>query len=139
MKIGRCLNLVLLTGFLAVGGEETAFAQTAEELYRDGQAARMEQRFDDAVSLLELARTLDPENADIVWLVYDLVLNEQNNEYQLILHRSIYTLFNPSLDQIITPEAGTIGEFVEHLQEKLEEKLDGDQNPPDAPTLDELL
>jgi len=82
---------------------------------------------------------VDPENADIVWLVYDLVLNEQNNEYQLILHRSIYTLFNPSLDQIITPEAGTIGEFVEHLQEKLEEKLDGDQNPPDAPTLDELL
>lgn len=66
MKIGRCLNLVLLTGFLAVGGEETAFAQTAEELYRDGQAARMEQRFDDAVSLLELARTLDPENADIL-------------------------------------------------------------------------
>lgn len=66
MKMGRCLNLALLTGCLTLGGGEQVLAQTAEELYRDGQAARIEQRFEDAVSLLEHAKTLDPDNADVL-------------------------------------------------------------------------
>lgn len=66
MKMGHGLNLILLTGLLTVGGGQKVLAQTADELYRDGQTARMEQRFDDAVSLLESARTLDPDNADVL-------------------------------------------------------------------------
>lgn len=66
MTMGRCLNLVVLAGILTFAGGGKVFAQTADELYRDGQSARMEQRFGDAVSLLERARILDPGNADIL-------------------------------------------------------------------------
>jgi hypothetical protein len=80
-----------------------------------------------------------PQDADMVWLIYDLERDDTNNVYQLTLHRSIYTLFQPSLDQIITPQPGQIGNFLDHLQDKLDEKLENGQYPPDAPTLDEIL
>jgi YaiO family outer membrane protein len=66
MKPRRALSLALLTALLAVSGGRQAVAQTAGELYREGVAARMEQRFDDAVSLLERARTLEPDNTDVL-------------------------------------------------------------------------
>lgn len=66
MKPRRAPCLALLIGLLALSGGEQAAAQTAEELYREGVAARTEQRFEDAFSLLERARTLDPDNADIL-------------------------------------------------------------------------
>lgn len=66
MKPRRVLALALLTGLLSVSGGEQAASQTVEELLREGSAARMEQRFDDAVSLLERAKTLDPVNADVL-------------------------------------------------------------------------
>ena len=58
--------LFLLGGFLAVANAERAVAQTVEELYRQGVTARMEQRFEEALSLLERARALDPDNSDIL-------------------------------------------------------------------------
>jgi tetratricopeptide (TPR) repeat protein len=66
MKGGRCLIRILFSGLLAVAPAEQVLAQTAEELYREGTTARMEQRFEEAVSLLERAKTLDPENADVL-------------------------------------------------------------------------
>ena len=66
MKEGRRLTRFLLSGLLAVATGEQALAQTAEELYREGATARMEKRFEEAVSLLERSRTLDPENADVL-------------------------------------------------------------------------
>lgn len=66
MKMRRALSLTLLAGVIAIGSGGQAASQTAEDFYRDGMAARMERRFEEAVSLLERARTLDPENADIL-------------------------------------------------------------------------
>ena len=45
----------------------------------------------------------------------------------------IYTKFEPALRKIVNPEPGKMGDFLGILQQKLDEKLDG--NPPDAPTL----
>ncbi|MCV3238644.1 tetratricopeptide repeat protein [Mesorhizobium sp. ZC-5] len=66
MKPRRALLLILLSGLLAVAGGERAGAQTVDELYREGVAARMEQRFKEAVSLLDRAKTLAPDNADVL-------------------------------------------------------------------------
>jgi hypothetical protein len=51
----------------------------------------------------------------------------------------VYTLFRQALDQIVTSEPGPVEEFVGQLQEKLDRKLESGDNPPDAPTLAELL
>ncbi len=66
MKPRHALHLIILSGALAVAGGERAGAQTVDELYREGVAARMEQRFEEAVSLLDRAKTLAPDNADVL-------------------------------------------------------------------------
>jgi len=76
----------------------------------------------------------DPNQADIVWLVYKLVLNGSEKLYSLKKSKTVYTLFNESLDQIIRPEVGSPDDFLEKLQEKLNEKLEG--NPPETKTID---
>ena len=79
-------------------------------------------------------KNVKPEQADIVWLVYNLALNENEKLYSLKRIKTVYTRFNESLDQIIRPEAGSPDDFIEKLQEKLDEKLEG--NPPDTNTID---
>ena len=101
------------------------------------QAVALHQSFYATLPGLE---EVDPQDADIAWLVYDLELNEQGSQYQLRLLQTVYTLFKPSLDRITTPEPGEMVNFVDHLQGKLDQKLEEDEhNPPDAPTLNELL
>lgn len=81
---------------------------------------------------------VDAAEAEIAWLIYDLVRDPKSDQYHLKLYRTIYTLFEPALNQITTPAAGPVGDFLAVLQDKLDAKLDGDDNPPDAPTLDQL-
>ncbi|MBO0352048.1 hypothetical protein J0895_23790 [Phormidium pseudopriestleyi FRX01] len=50
--------------------------------------------------------------------------------------QTVYTLFQPALDKIATSEVGPIENFLDSLQEKLDNKL---ENPPDAPILNDLL
>ncbi len=70
-------------------------------------------------------KKVDPKQADIVWLVYKLTLNEGKKLYSLKRSKTVYTLFNESLDRIAQPEVGSPGNFFETLQEKLNEKLEG--------------
>ncbi len=78
------------------------------------------------------------EQADIAWLIYDMQLEPETNRYQLIRHKTVYTLFQQALEKITIPEAGTVDNFMSHLQEKLDEKLDND-NSIDVPSLLDLL
>ena len=80
---------------------------------------------------------IEKKEAEIAWLLYDLVPEEYQNRLQLKLIDTIYTRFEPALLKIITPETGKIEAFLSILQEKLDEKLDS--NPPDAPSLNDLL
>lgn len=76
------------------------------------------------------------EEAEIAWLIYDLQLDAEQNRFHLIQDKIVYTRFEPALLQITVPEVGELGLFVEHLQNKLDQKLDN--NPPDAPLLTDI-
>lgn len=80
-----------------------------------------------------------PQEAEIAWLVYDLVLDDTQNRYQLVLYRIVYTLFEEVLSRIVTPQPGSMDGFMLHLQERLDRKLEDGENPPDAPILNDLL
>jgi len=90
--------------------------------------------FETLPKLVEVSK----EEADIAWLVYELDFVEEQNRYQLAQYRTIYTQFRPALQQIITPEAGSLEGFISELQTKLDEKLDSNY-PPDAPTLTDIF
>jgi len=77
-----------------------------------------------------------PEQADIAWMLYDLELDKKTNKFKLTQNKIVYTEFEPALRQITTTEPGKINDFIEVLQQKLDEKLEG--NPPDAPTLTDI-
>ncbi|HWF92748.1 MAG TPA: NotI family restriction endonuclease [Terriglobales bacterium] len=78
------------------------------------------------------------EDAEIAWLVYDLKFKESENQYILCRNKTIYTRFASSLDEITKSEAGNVCEFVNVLQEKLDDKL-GNGSPSDTNTIDQLL
>lgn len=80
-------------------------------------------------------RETDSTHADVAWLIYGLQLNDANSHYILRKQRVVYTLFSDSLDQITRPDVGGPREFIERLQEKLDEKLET-SNPPDTRTID---
>lgn len=82
---------------------------------------------------------VEPQEADMIWLVYDLAYDSDEKLCRLKLEHSAHTLFRPVLDQIMTAEPGPVEEFIGLLQEKLDKKLEGEENPPDAPTLADLL
>jgi len=77
-----------------------------------------------------------PAKADIAWLLYDLALDKKTRRFALTQNRVVYTEFESALRQITTAEAGKIEDFLEVLQQKLDEKLEG--NAPDAPTLTDI-
>ncbi|MEW5869547.1 MAG: NotI family restriction endonuclease [Chloroflexota bacterium] len=79
-----------------------------------------------------------PEEADIAWLVYDLTVDQAQNRYRLTKDRVVYTAFSPALETITRAEAGSVDAFMEHLQHKLDEKLENGY-PPDAPTLADFV
>lgn len=78
------------------------------------------------------------EQGEIAWLVYDLIPNATEQRYCLTRHRIVYTRFNDSLRQITVSRPGKVEDFIGHLQEKLDEKLDGGTQPNNV-TLGELL
>jgi len=78
------------------------------------------------------------DEADIAWFIYDLEFLPQQNRYQLILHKTVYTQFGAALQKITTPAAGPVENFIGELQIKLDEKLDNDY-PPDAPALTDII
>lgn len=65
------------------------------------------------------------EQADLAWLIYDMVYNEQQCRYHQVLTRTVYTQFKPALDKITISEAGSVEDFIINLQAKLDAKLEG--------------
>ncbi len=88
--------------------------------------------FDSLPHLQEVAK----EEADIAWLVYDLLEDRAAGRFRLTLMQSVYTRFSDSLAQITLSEAGDVDEFVSVLQGKLDDKLSSE---PVNKTLDEIL
>lgn len=78
------------------------------------------------------------QEAEIAWLIYDLVLDEISNTFLLKKTKTVYTGFESALITLTKSEPGNIKDFIAVLQDKLDEKLE-DGNPPDAPTLDQII
>lgn len=77
------------------------------------------------------------EQAEMAWFVYDLELSKSTNLYTLKRRKTVYTAFEPSLNQITKSEAGDIVEFIGTLQERLNEQLGS--TPPTNQTIDEVF
>ena len=68
------------------------------------------------------------EQADIAWMIYDLKRPAKDgDQYELFRDRIVYTKFEPALNQITKSRPGKMEDFISHLQEKVDEKL---ENPP---------
>ena len=98
--------------------------------WRKKQVVALQNKFFE--TLPEMPR-VKREEADIAWFLYDLKQDRNKGRYQLINKEVIYTKFEAALRKIVNPEPGKVEDFLGILQQKLDEKLDG--NPPDAPTL----
>ncbi|ODS23027.1 hypothetical protein AB835_11095 [Candidatus Endobugula sertula] len=64
--------------------------------------------------------------AEVAWLVYDLVDNSSKTGFSLKKTKIIYTKFIESLNIITKPRVGDIKKFINVLQEKVDEKLEAE-------------
>ncbi len=81
--------------------------------------------------------TTTKSKADIAWFLYDLEFNKELKQNNLVLKNIIYTEFEPALLRVTTPEPGAVSDFINILQNRLDEHLD--KNPPDAPSLTDVI
>ncbi len=62
------------------------------------------------------------QQADIAWFLYDLEYNTADKQNHLVLKDTVYTEFKAALDTVIYTKPGNMTDFVNQLQEKLEER-----------------
>ena len=98
------------------------------------QAVALQKSFFDTLPKMP---TVAPEKADIAWMLYDLQKSSRKKQFELVLSKIIYTDFEAALEKITNPVPGSINDFVDVLQHKLDEKLEG--NPPDNRTLSDIV
>ena len=67
--------------------------------------------------------------------MYDLEAIQDQNRYQIVPHKTVYTTFSKALEQITRPEAGKLNDFIQRLQDKLDKQLVV-TNPPDTQQID---
>jgi hypothetical protein len=66
-------------------------------------------------------------------MIYDLkVPKGTGSHYELFRERTVYTKFGAALDQITKSRPGRVEDFLNHLQEKVDEKL---ETPPTNRTI----
>jgi len=63
--------------------------------------------------------------ADIAWLIYDLIFDKVQQRYNLVLIRTVYTMFRSALNKITISKPGPVDDFIANLQSKLDAKLEG--------------
>ena len=74
---------------------------------------------------LPALQEFDKAESDFAFFLYDLVPDKKNKALSLILQRIVYTKFASALEQIARFEAGSISQFTETLQKKLDAKRAG--------------
>lgn len=73
---------------------------------------------------LPALREVDACQADIAWLIYDLVPPTDGVGYALKRARVVHTNFSEALETISKPRVGSVEDFVKILQSKVDEKLE---------------
>lgn len=64
------------------------------------------------------------DEGDIAWFVYDLIFNANYQRLRLIKVDEVFTKFEPSLISITTPRPGKINDFLNFLQQKLDDQIE---------------
>jgi len=64
--------------------------------------------------------TVPREEADMVWLIYDLEFLTEQNRHQLVLHHTKYTKFDPAWQKIASPTVISSDRFVAELDVMVE-------------------
>lgn len=98
------------------------------------QAVALQKSFFETLPALP---TTSRSKADIAWFLYDLEFNKEQNQNNLTLVDTVYTEFEPALLRVTTPQPGYVSDFINILQNRLDEHLD--KNPPDAPSLTDII
>jgi hypothetical protein len=88
---------------------------------------------------LPMLPEVEPEKAEMAWLLYDLRHDSTQNRYRLQSHRVVYTAYEPALLTLSTPKIGSMEAFVKQLQEKLDDKLESGSEPATYTILDDRL
>ena len=75
-------------------------------------------------------KTVSKSKADISWLIYDLQLVKEDEQERFTLTKidEVFTEFEPALVSITTSLPGNIDDFINLLQEKLDEQLETPPN-----------
>ena len=79
---------------------------------------------------------VDKADSDFAFILYDLISNKETKVLSLKLQRIVYTKFASALEQIAKFEAGSISQFTEILQNKLDAKRAG---TPDIDNLENIV
>jgi hypothetical protein len=79
-----------------------------------------------------------PEDAELAWLIYDLKLDSETNQYQLTHVKTVFSRFAPALDSITRTKAGSLEGFMKSLQDRFNARSD-QTYAPDAPILTEFF
>ena len=97
------------------------------------QAVVLQEHFFDTLPEIP---TVKAEDADMAWFLLQLQKDKASGRFRLVHKDTVYTKFTPALNSISTPKPGEIGDFIELLQGKLDEKLN--ENPPETHTIAEI-
>jgi hypothetical protein len=62
-----------------------------------------------------------PDEAEIAWLVYDLVLDPGQNRYELVKQQTAYTRFLAATDDFAGAEVGPVEDFINRLDVAFDE------------------
>ena len=104
------------------------------QAWKKKQAVALQKSFFDMLPELP---TVKKEQADIAWFLYDLVLDSATKQYNLMLVETVYTEFEPALSKVTTSVPGNMEDFIHILQDRLDERLEG--NSPDTPSLIDVI
>lgn len=63
-------------------------------------------------------------DGEIGWFIYELVYSSEFKRFKLEKVDEVFTKFQPSLIKITTPQPGKIGDFLNILQQKLDDQLE---------------
>src|SRR5262249_32156632 len=72
-----------------------------------------------------ILKEVDQSEAEVAWLIYDLQHDALSNRRRLVRNRTVYTRFTAALDTITKSEPGDVQEFMDQLQQRLDEKRVG--------------
>ncbi|MCC6147259.1 MAG: hypothetical protein IT308_06790 [Anaerolineaceae bacterium] len=68
---------------------------------------------------LKNIKIVSPDESDLCWYLYDLFLDKEKNEYNLMLVEQVYTKFIDALERFSTLQAGDINQFTNVIKERI--------------------